>query len=227
MTGSAKRSRLLPTWILRLVGISSIATVIIGFVVYYVKKFPPRRRIGKNDEGTESSQSRQNLSQQQEQKMTISLKNTILWNPSPDVTTPIYGFKENNLKLLAGLSYIYDIYIIVHVNSEEEKSNIDSLLKANLKQGSFDKRKILYCSEEEGKVHIVRHIEPFIHIEGGWEMDDGENIVKKLKPFIHKIVWLLPKNKLEASKDVQVGSNIEVSDSFIDTSIAHEITQQL
>jgi hypothetical protein len=159
---------------------------------------------------------------------------TVLWNPSPDVDTPIYAFQENSIQLLTRLSYLYDIYVIVHVNSPEEQEGIQELL-ANATGGLFtyliDPRKIIYCSEEEGKIHIIRHIEPFVHIEGGWEMDDGEDIVKKLKPFVTKIIWVMTRRRIDSFRPANVkeadralvGANVELSESLIDNSVAREV----
>ncbi|KAI8988763.1 hypothetical protein BDB01DRAFT_701263, partial [Pilobolus umbonatus] len=79
-------------------------------------------------------------------------------------------------------------------------------------------------------VHIIRHIEPHIHVEGGWEMDDGEDIVRKLKPFIHKIIWIISKRRRDSFKPQsidekdrdRIGINIEMSETLTDTSIARE-----
>lgn len=137
----------------------------------------------------------------------------------------MYGFQEKSIQTLTRLSYLYDLYIIVQVNSDEEKGNIQQLLEnASSVDGllfdSVDKRKILYCSEEEGKIHIVRHIEPFIHVEGGWEKDDGEEIVNKLKSFVSKIIWIMAKRRLDLVIPMK---NIELSDLLIETSIAQEV----
>ncbi|KAL9538548.1 hypothetical protein MBANPS3_010848 [Mucor bainieri] len=257
-TGTLKKSKLLPSWLLKLIGITSLATAVISFAVYWFKKYPPRRKIGANDDGSEatgssSSSSSNNVAEntadkwsnkllkglkstvrKNRKRMTISLKNTVLWNPSPDVETPIYAFREHSIQLLTRLSYLYDIYVLVHVNSKEEQSNIEALLSnASVFSDLLDHRKVIYCSEEEGKIHIIRHIEPSIHIEGGWEMDDGEEIVKKLKPFVHKIIWLMTKRRRDSFRPENIkqddrsilGANVELSDSLINTSIAQEVTQ--
>lgn len=145
----------------------------------------------------------------------------------------MYAFQENSIQILTRLSYLYDIYVIVHVNSEEEKENIQNMLEnASSSDGLFtdssvDNRKIIFCSNEEGKVHIIRHIEPFIHVEGGWEKDDGEDIVQKLKPFVSKIIWILTRRRRDSftpeKNNNLVGKNIELNDSLIKTSIAHEV----
>ncbi|KAG0215268.1 hypothetical protein BGX28_000487 [Mortierella sp. GBA30] len=45
--------------------------------------------------------------------MTISLKNTIVWNPSPDPTTPNYGFVEGAIPLLFHLAENYNLHLIL------------------------------------------------------------------------------------------------------------------
>ncbi|KAF9927880.1 hypothetical protein FBU30_002802 [Linnemannia zychae] len=45
--------------------------------------------------------------------MTISLKNTIVWNPSPDPTTPNYGFVEGVIPLLFHLAETYNLHLIL------------------------------------------------------------------------------------------------------------------
>ncbi|KAF9899159.1 hypothetical protein BX616_003208 [Lobosporangium transversale] len=45
--------------------------------------------------------------------MTISLKNTIVWNPSPDPTTPNYGFVEGAVPLLFHLAENYNLHLIL------------------------------------------------------------------------------------------------------------------
>ncbi|KAI9469828.1 MAG: hypothetical protein EXX96DRAFT_612333 [Benjaminiella poitrasii] len=246
---TTKRARFLPTWVLKLIGISSLATAVISFAIYWFKKYPPRRKINQQEDDQSIDQrnetdgswnstffnSLKSTVRKNRKRMTISLKNTVLWNPSTDIDTPMYGFRENSINLLARLSYVYDIYIVVHVSSEEEKSNIQHFLMNGLSnvttQHFIDSRKIIYCSEEEGKIHIVRHLEPFIHVEGGWEMDDGEEIVRKLKPFVHRIVWIMTKRRRDSFKPENIkeedrsilGPNIEVSEALIDTSVAREV----
>lgn len=46
-----EKQRLLPSWVFKLMGISSLATAVISFAIYWFKKYPPRRRIG-NEEDT-------------------------------------------------------------------------------------------------------------------------------------------------------------------------------
>lgn len=143
----------------------------------------------------------------------------------------MYAFQENSIQILTRLSCLYDIYVIVHVNSDEEKHNIQTLLASSSTDGLFldglDNRKIIFCSEEEGKVHIIRHIEPSIHVEGGWEKDDGEDIIKKLKPFVSKLIWIITKRRRDSvgpeNSIHDLAKNIELSDLLMNTSIAQQV----
>jgi hypothetical protein len=119
------------------------------------------------------------------------------------------------------LSLIYDIYIIIHVDAEEDATPFQRLM---MDEGLFssdaglDSRKILFCQTEEGKIHIIRHIEPFCHIEGGLENDDGEEIVDKLKPFVSKITWI-------TQRDV-TKPHVDIAKSLLNTSVAREVMRK-
>lgn len=156
-----------------------------------------------------------------------------MWNPSSDVESPNHAFQENATALLGQLAQLYDIYLIVHMTSEDERAQINDLLaNAGLtEKGCIDRRKILYCSTEEGKIHMIRHIEPQTHVEGGWELDDGEDIVRKLRPFVSKLVWVITRRrrssfnqaKLKESDQGILGANVELTEKLLDTSIAREV----
>lgn len=134
----------------------------------------------------------------------------------------MYAFQENSIQILTRLSCLYDIYVLVHVNSDDEKQAIQRLLEnASSTDGLFvdgvDNRKIIFCSEEEGKIHIIRHIEPYIHVEGGGEKDDGEDIIQKLKPFVSKLIWI---HKTKANSHLPT---VEIADLLMHTSIAQQV----
>ncbi|KAL0097491.1 hypothetical protein J3Q64DRAFT_1670739 [Phycomyces blakesleeanus] len=166
-------------------------------------------------------------------KITLSLKNTILWNPSPDVNVPNHAFHENGAILLLRLAQANEVYLIIHIHSEDERHQIQKLLENASLVGPrlIDSRRILYCSTEQGKIHLIRHIEPAIHIEGGWELDDGEDIVRKVRPFVNKLIWVVTRrrrtsfnqSKLKESDEGVMGHNVELTDKLSDTSLAQEV----
>lgn len=53
-TTTTNKNRLLPVWLMRVIGISSLATAVIGFAIYWFKKYPPRRKIAKGDSSSSS-----------------------------------------------------------------------------------------------------------------------------------------------------------------------------
>jgi hypothetical protein len=46
---ATRKSTLLPRWILRVVGYSSLAVAVVGIALYWYKRYPPRRRIDGNE----------------------------------------------------------------------------------------------------------------------------------------------------------------------------------
>ncbi|GAA5804512.1 hypothetical protein EDC94DRAFT_549121 [Helicostylum pulchrum] len=135
-------------------------------------------------------------------RLTISLKNTVLWNPSRDVNTPIHAFHENTVTLLNKLVHLYDIYVITHLNSTEERDQINRLLS----KSNIDIHKILFCSTEQGKLHIIQHLKPDIHIEGGCETTDGSFIINHLD--VKQKIWIKKNNATYNTDHIQLSNTI-------------------
>ncbi|KAI7904780.1 uncharacterized protein BX663DRAFT_503518 [Cokeromyces recurvatus] len=148
-------------------------------------------------------------------KMSISLKNTVLWNPSTDMNTPNHAFYENTISLLIHLSRLYDIYLIIHVISKQEREQIQRLLiNANL----FHLFKIFYCDSEQTKLNFIQNIQPIIHVEGGWEKDNGKYVVNKLENQVKYIIWIT-----SLSDNINNNNFIELSNHILSTSIAKQV----
>ncbi|KAJ3322759.1 hypothetical protein HDU76_013808 [Blyttiomyces sp. JEL0837] len=117
--------------------------------------------------------------------MTISVQNVILWNPSPDPTHPNYAFNESALPYLQQLSQSprYIIHLIAVVSSDAEESQITNLLSSSgLFDMGLDHRRVIFCESEEGKRHIVRHLEPFTHV------DSNDETLVAVAPFVRRCV---------------------------------------
>ncbi|TPX47634.1 hypothetical protein SeMB42_g00418 [Synchytrium endobioticum] len=117
--------------------------------------------------------------------VTISAKNIIFWNPSKDPEHPNYAFLEGAIPTLSSIlqSDHYDIHIIIVVESDLEVSQITNLMNSSgLAAAGLDSRRVLFCATEEGKSHIIRHIEPAIHI------DSNDDVISRLAPFVNRIV---------------------------------------
>jgi hypothetical protein len=105
------------------------------------------------------------------------------------------------------------------MNSEQEHHQIHQLLNnANL---LIDPRKILYCSSEQGKLHLIKHIQPAIHVEGGWEMDDGSFIVEQLAGLVEQKIWIQKNNTATAYANNEQG--IEFANNILRTCIAKQV----
>ncbi|KAL0095297.1 hypothetical protein F4703DRAFT_1938622 [Phycomyces blakesleeanus] len=257
---SSSRVPTFPTWLLRLVGGTSFVALI-SLALYWYRRFPPggRRALAKDSSSASSSSSsleksalrrtsssRSSLSDEGNanppcentsagwgSRLLGNVRSTILWNPSPDVNVPNHAFHENGAILLLRLAQANEVYLIIHIHSEDERHQIQKLLENASLVGPrlIDSRRILYCSTEQGKIHLIRHIEPAIHIEGGWELDDGEDIVRKVRPFVNKLIWVVTRrrrtsfnqSKLKESDEGVMGHNVELTDKLSDTSLAQEV----
>ncbi|KAJ3167326.1 hypothetical protein HDU88_002246 [Geranomyces variabilis] len=119
--------------------------------------------------------------------VTISMKNIIVWNPSPDPATPNHAFRESALPYLQSLVKLQNpriqIHLITVVSSDEEEVQIRELLKASgLYADGLDERRVLFCGTEEGKAHLVRHIEPAVHV------DQNDEVIERLAPYVKRLV---------------------------------------
>ncbi|KAG1373243.1 hypothetical protein G6F60_009678 [Rhizopus arrhizus] len=153
-------------------------------------------------------------------KMTISLKNTVLWNPSRDIQLPNHAFQENAIRLLIELSTAYDLYVMIHMNTEQDRTQIDRLMTSAHLFDTIDKRKVIYCSSEEDKVQLIQQIDPVVHVEGGWELDDGKKMMERLS--IDRVIWILANQKKRVYYE-QHYEKIEISDHILNTSIAKSV----
>ncbi|KAJ1981884.1 hypothetical protein H4R35_000542 [Dimargaris xerosporica] len=126
-------------------------------------------------------------------KLTLCLNHTLVWNPSKDPTCPNYAFKPGAAALLRVLAILYDVYTIAIVQSEHEQQRLWDLLEsldaqapsshASSNQG-LDLRKALFCQTEEGLHHIVRHLEPTVHV------DASPASLAQLLPYVPQLIWL-------------------------------------
>ena len=90
-------------------------------------------------------------------------------------------------------SELYNIHIIIVVESELEVTQITNLMNSSgLAAAGLDTRRMLFCDTEEGKSHIVRHIEPAIHL------DSNDDVISRLAPFVNRIVRVRQQSKEES-----------------------------
>jgi hypothetical protein len=117
----------------------------------------------------------------------------LLWNPSLDLQSPNFAFKESAIQFLKRLLKDgWKLYLVSIVKSDEQQESIKGLLQdSNLQKLGLQEHRVLYCSTSEGMVSIVRHIQPSIHLD-----TNIENI-RDLASFIPKCVLLRPNKKIQ------------------------------
>ncbi|KAI8333433.1 hypothetical protein BC941DRAFT_434697 [Chlamydoabsidia padenii] len=293
-SNSKMTSRLLPIWLLRMVGYSSLAITLINFVILLCRRSPPTRQTIKTtspftidsyqDEPVQQKSLRRTsssladiyydksppvsrsspsppytrtLSPQQKhrwgsrlvdnvlaatsvlkkkKRLTISLKNTILWNPSQDVNVSNHAFHENAIPLLTRLCQRYEVFLLIHTNNEDDHHQIQRLLSPVISPTTqpplLDKSRLIYCQDEMAKVDLIKNVLcPTIHVEGGWELDDGEDIVRSLhSSSVSKLVWVITRRRRTSFNKENIKSQdqdllldtVELTDSLLDTSLARE-----
>jgi hypothetical protein len=80
------------------------------------------------------------------------------------------------------------------------------------------------------KVDLIQTLGPAVHVEGGWEVDDGEEIVRQLRSSVQKLVWVITrrrrtsfnKENLKSKDQDLLVDSVELTDSLLDTSLARE-----
>lgn len=109
---------------------------------------------------------------------------------------------------------------MIHMNTEQDRTQIDRLMTSAHLFDTIDKRKVIYCSSEEDKVQLIQQIDPVVHVEGGWELDDGKKMMERLS--IDRVIWILANQKKRVYYE-QHYEKIEISDHILNTSIAKSV----
>ncbi|KAI9098054.1 hypothetical protein DFS34DRAFT_619458 [Phlyctochytrium arcticum] len=136
-------------------------------------------------------------------RITVSMKDIVLWNPSPDPTNPNHAFRESALPFLHMLvsQSHNEVYLLMVVNSDEEEVQIVSLLESSgLFNSGLDSRRVLFCSTEEGKGHMIRHIEPLVHV------DNCDVVIQKLVQHVGHVVRVRKRVSLKQHRSPSIHS---------------------
>ncbi|EIE76556.1 hypothetical protein RO3G_01260 [Rhizopus delemar RA 99-880] len=112
------------------------------------------------------------------------------------------------------------MYVMIHMNTDQDRNQIDQLMTSAHLFDTIDRRKVLYCSSEEGKVQLIHQIDPVVHVEGGWELDDGKKMMERLS--VDRVIWILANQKKRVYYE-QCYEKIEISDHILNTSIAKSV----
>ncbi|KAI9205391.1 uncharacterized protein BJ171DRAFT_72956 [Polychytrium aggregatum] len=152
--------------------------------------------------------------------LTISAKNVLLWNPSPDPSQPNFAFRESCIPFLQNMLQHgrWLIHIIVVVSSDKEEEQIKALFEASgLYEAGLDPKRVLFCESEMGKSHIVRHINPACHVDG------SDQVIEYLATVLPQVIRIDPQSRLEAAALAAVAPAASKDADLItpDSALAH------
>jgi len=78
-----------------------------------------------------------------------------------------------------------ELFLITQVSSDQEEAYFAGLIQeSGLVQHGLDPRKILFCSTSEGRRHMVRQLDPLLHI------DANPTVIQELQPHISELIWI-------------------------------------
>jgi hypothetical protein len=129
--------------------------------------------------------------------------------------SPNFAFKEGIVPWLRHLlqKYPVELTLLSHVHSPLEESQIkDLFFKSGLYELGLDPRRVLFCDSEEGLYHMIRHLEPSIHLDS----DHGR--LENLKAFVPRRVWISPRGTGSDDSALVVQTSLSLKDAtFLDS----------
>eukprot|EP00126_Sphaerothecum_destruens_P006251 Sdes_comp19282_c0_seq4m10316 len=100
----------------------------------------------------------------------LSLSGEIIANEENSPAENLFlVLKIDTLAMLRKMCDSFDVFLVVQIKQMEEQCVwLKCLSAAGFFNQCLDERKVVFCTSSEGKSHIVRHIEPQIHIDGSF-----------------------------------------------------------
>lgn len=82
---------------------------------------------------------------------------------------------------LKRLAKLFDVYFIVRIDNDEAEGEVmNALTEAGMFESNLlDKRKVLFCETDVGRVSVARQLEPHLHI------DETLDVIVGLQRFVH------------------------------------------
>lgn len=87
------------------------------------------------------------------------------------------------IPVLGKFAKLFDLYVIVRAESDEWEDKISAVFQ-NAEVSGFDLRKLVFCDTVDGRVSMVRQIDPHLHI------DESESVVSSLQRFIRHVAFV-------------------------------------
>jgi len=96
-----------------------------------------------------------------------------------------------------------DVYLITKVDTKTQERHIMRLLEdTGLLWAGLNPNKVLFCSTDEGRVHIARQLDVHFYI------DNNFSVISQLQPHLPKLLYIADDEPLVKSSNVAVSSNL-------------------
>ncbi|KAL0041136.1 hypothetical protein WJX77_006003 [Trebouxia sp. C0004] len=154
-------------------------------------------------------------------QMTISAPGVLLDQWTPDQLQDSASVRQQAVPLLLELAKNANVFLITHVIDDVGESTVRGALEdvglVGASEGQIKPHRLVFCSTLEGKVSIVRQLEPELHIDG------HPATVEDLKRFMPQILHIIqPGSQAAAVGNKNVGSAGSLAEPSHDT--ADELT---
>jgi len=116
-------------------------------------------------------------------KIACSTREVIFLTSLESMCNISYTLTHKLMQSLKSLVSRNDVYFVTRVESDQEEETVRELLEvAGLYDAGLNRVKVLFCSSNEGKCHMIRQLEPSVYI------DCDISALDTLKPFIPNVL---------------------------------------
>jgi hypothetical protein len=136
-------------------------------------------------------------------RVTISAPGVLLDQTTPEELQDSATLRPGVEELLKEVASCADVYVIAHVEDDVGQAAVQGVMDAaglvGAKVGCIKQHKILFCSTAEGKISMVRQLEPDLHI------DAAAPTVQELKRFMPQLLHVTCGGAMAATGAPNVG----------------------
>eukprot|EP00298_Acanthocystis_sp_HF-20_P012637 c19988_g1_i1.p1 GENE.c19988_g1_i1~~c19988_g1_i1.p1 ORF type:complete len:196 (+),score=71.15 c19988_g1_i1:29-589(+) len=158
---------------------------------------------------TTTTTNNNNIKQTQPKKPRVTISTSMILTKSENGD---FSISNEVVEAITKISSKCDIFLITRVDTDSEEQLAHKALQDSgiFQNGLVNELKAIYCSKEEGRISIVRQIEPHLHVDG------SEDIVKALQPYTKKICFISEQSQFPPGKNVSSFPNLKI---FSDSSL--------
>ncbi|GAM21489.1 hypothetical protein SAMD00019534_046640 [Acytostelium subglobosum LB1] len=150
------------------------------------------------------------LNSLQRKRVTLSTVDTVYYEHISDRKVSNYKLIESERDTLLRLAAAADLYLITQVDEDKEEEQVASLLKSTgVFEAGLNPHKLIFCSTAQGRGHISRHLEAYLHI------DDDKTVLSSLKPYVQHLLHVFDINADTSTTTTTTTTTTTLSSSTI------------